>query len=1080
MTATADDGKRARALLLERLRLDLVGPQSPDELLVGDKPSDRYLTGILYPRRSPIGPEEDDKLDSQGADEDETNGAERESISLSNTRRPASAGLSFAVATAEGEPSVIFRVDCGTYMLVSPASNGDPEPPAVDGEPRIADRDRTGSKPKPNWQRANHDVNIGPISLNLTSRQISLEEHGLPGLQLYLQSEPWEKTGRLVTAALVNTLELIEGEGRKVMEEKSFFQVTLEVRAAHGTSLIARPSRRPVTDPDTRATNLLYRDAREFAVGHTCSAAWETTEGEHPSSIATSWLPSSVVSTTSPEGSDEFEILRTHDSLQPLSAKWLSEADAESTAQALELLTSGYSTWIHKQRSRISGLPEGLRQQATEHLEQCERICERIKAGAHRITADHTVHTAFRLANRAMHIQRRWLKPDEPHLRWYPFQLGFLLLTIPSGIDQSDPNRTTMDLLWFPTGGGKTEAYLGLVAMCLFHRRLRQPDDPDKGKGVSVFMRYTLRLLTTQQFQRATALILACEFLRRGRDVPAGILPRLGDEPFSIGLWIGDDAVANRFAEAAAALTGGNYRSPAQIERCPACKARLQWAARHDLDQIHVACRNHACELSQSEPLLPIWTVDDDIYRVSPSLLIGTVDKFAQVVRKPDTGALFGITNGHAPPDLIIQDELHLISGPLGTMTGLYEIIVDELCSRNGSPPKIIGSTATIRLAEDQVRDLFNRRTSHFPPPGIDALNSGFAVPDDNAPGRVYVGVTTAGRSAKFALQATSASLLQAAVSNTLNDDQRDPYWTLVTYFNSLRELGGAVVLMHDDVDGSIKEYARRNGENPRKVQTVEELTSRVSQIDVRDKLSELERRHSDGDAIDVLLASNMISVGVDIQRLGLMVVNGQPKGIAEYIQATSRVGRGKLAGLVVTIYNNGKARDRSHYESFATWHAMLYRDVEATSVTPFASRARDRALHAVLVGLVRHTIAAMRSRPVLNSDSRDEVERIAERITDRAKAIDPDELTGVIKQLAAIVEDWERRAGVTSYWNDRRRNSSLLMSAEVAAALRAAGRPRGQAWPTPNSMRNVEPGTMFGIVERLKAPEHAEASGGE
>jgi ATP-dependent helicase YprA (DUF1998 family) len=342
------------------------------------------------------------------------------------------------------------------------------------------------------------------------------------------------------------------------------------------------------------------------------------------------------------------------------------------------------------------------------------------------------------------------------------------------------------------------------------------------------------------------------------------------------------------------------------------------------------------------------------------------------------------------------------------------------------------------------------------------------------------VGVTTAGRSAKFSLQATSASLLQSASSPLLSDSTRDPYWTLVTYFNSLRELGGALVLMHDDVPASIRDYAVRHGERPRDVRTVEELTSRVSQLDVRDKLTELERTFTSGEAIDVLLASNMISVGVDIPRLGLMVVNGQPKGIAEYIQATSRVGRGGLAGVVVTVYNNGKARDRSHYESFATWHSMLYRDVEATSVTPFASRARDRALHAVLVALLRHTVDAMRKSPRMTADGKQRALHFASIISDRAAAIDTAELPDLERQLREIIEDWNDRAGLKSYWNDWRRNTSLLMSAEKAAALRAAGRPRGAAWPTPNSMRNVEPGTLFGLVERLAFAKVGGADDGE
>src|SRR5262249_18574810 len=154
-----------------------------------------------------------------------------------------------------------------------------------------------------------------------------------------------------------------------------------------------------------------------------------------------------------------------------------------------------------------------------------------------------------------------------------------------------------------------------------------------------------------------------------------------------------------------------------------------------------------------------LYTVDQDIYRSRPTLLIGTVDKFAQVVRRKEVGPLFDC-GGKAPPDLIIQDELHLISGPLGSLVGLYEAGIDLMLMRQGSPPKVIGSTATIRRAADQVTALFCRNVCQFPPPAIDAARSGFATPASatDMPGRVYAAVTTAGRSAKFTLQAVSGS----------------------------------------------------------------------------------------------------------------------------------------------------------------------------------------------------------------------------------------------------------------------------------------------------------------------------------
>ena len=380
-----------------------------------------------------------------------------------------------------------------------------------------------------------------------------------------------------------------------------------------------------------------------------------------------------------------------------------------------------------------------------------------------------------------------------------------------------------------------------------------------------------------------------------------------------------------------------------------------------------------------------MWTVDEDVYDQRPTLLVGTIDKFAQIVRRNDVNRLFGLSAG-SPPDLIVQDELHLISGPLGTVAGLYEAAIDLMFSSRGDRPKIIGSTATIRRASEQVLDLFDRLACQFPPPAINEGDSGFAKKDPEAVGRRYLGITTAGRSAKFTLQAVAASLLQSAYAAFSNDDERNPYQTLVGYFNSLRELGGALVLMQDDVDDTISLFANARGERPRSAGIVEELTSRRTQDEILEMLSTLAIPAGQPGCVDTVLATNMVSVGVDIPRLGLMLVNGQPKTTAEYIQSTSRVGRGRVSGLVVTILNNAKARDRSHFETFRGWHGALYRDVEATSVTPFASRARDRALHAALVAAVRHLVPGMLDSPEGAGDHEAEVMNLIDEIVARAK----------------------------------------------------------------------------------------------
>lgn len=514
-------------------------------------------------------------------------------------------------------------------------------------------------------------------------------------------------------------------------------------------------------------------------------------------------------------------------------------------------------------------------------------------------------------------------------------------------------------------------------------------------------------------------------------------------------------------------VTRGSHR---QLRQCPCCKGELDWRPDLRAGRCQPSCvGKRPCKLRDSGAELPIWTVDEDIYRETPSLLLGTVDKFAQIVRKRETARFFAIGQPWLPPDLIIQDELHLISGPLGSMTGLYETAIDELVGHKGVYPKVVGSTATIRRAEQQIRSLFVRDAFQFPPPGLDAADSGFAKVTLERPGRRYLGITTAGRSAKFAVQAVSACLLQAAAGIPgASDVTRDPYWTLVAYFNTLRELGGSLVLMQDDVPFTIEQYASRHAEVARGLATPAELTSRVSSSEIVEMLNLLERKHGEEGCQDTLLASNMISVGVDIPRLGVMLVVGQPKTIAEYIQATSRVGR-SAPGLVVALYNAGRARDRARFETFKTWHDTLYREVEATSVTPFAARAQDKALHAALVALVRHLIPGMADNPVLDDSAVARLPALVAKIEERAKRADPSEHASVAAKLKYLLEQWKDRESLQEYWDDFGKSQTLLMSAEQHAASIEAGLSVGRAlWPTPNSMREVEASTPFVLVNKL------------
>jgi Helicase conserved C-terminal domain len=1032
----------SRNAILARLKQDLIGPGSEHET-IDELPGDRYLTGILFPRRSTIEADEDEELKGGNAGGDDGDADEADAtVRLSGQIKPATMGMSFSVAGPTQEARLCIEISLATYEAHHEAGEDDDE--AADQDGLVPGRAEKLHDTR--WRRRPRHIRLGDARIVPGYHKLTLGDGAPAGLELHYQAVP-EQDRLMVTMALVNNSE--DSDDRAEREERAFFQVSMSAQGIAPTRIVQRPFRTARTDEEGKLAALIYRDIRHHSVGHTCSTRWS---GEGDSlAVHTSWIPSQRVPAMNPRGGKEFAPLGQDANIRPLSASWLASAGREQLAEGLRRIPACYTKWIERQEARIGALPTALQETAIAQMQTCRGIASRIAAAAERIgrEEEHDVRRCFQLANRAIALARKWSR-NEDDLVWRPFQIAFVLLSLESIADPAHADREVMDLLWFPTGGGKTEAYLGLIAFLLFHRRLRQ--DPRQGAGTAAIMRYTLRALTIQQFQRAAGLVMACEQLRKEAKEP-----RFGNTCFSIGLWVGSSATPNTVKEAANRQEGASS-DHRQLMECPCCHAKLTWTPNQRCDEMAVRCRSKDCAFAKAGSL-PVYTIDEDIYRVLPSLLIGTIDKFAQVARKAETGRLFGIGTGNAPPDLIVQDELHLISGPLGTIAGLYETAIDHLCSKDGQRPKILGSTATIRRAADQIRSLFDRTTCQFPPPGLDHDDSGFAVVDPDAPGRLHVGVTTAGRSPKFTLQAVSASLLQSATCNKVPKVDQDSYSTLLVYFNSLRELGGALVLMQDDVHATIEAYSRRHGETGRTIEVPEELTSRKSAAEIRELLGLLDDPER---SPEVLLASNMISVGVDIQRLSMMVVNGQPKTIAEYIQATSRVGRGATPGLVLSIYNNSRTRDRSHYETFPTWHEGIYRDVEATSVTPFASRAIEKAVHAAFVSLVRHLIPSMRTQPILTAETKAEAESLIEVIVGRVGRIDPGEEAAVRASLEALLEQWALRQDLDEYWVDNGDKVGLLISAEQHAARRASGAEVDAAWPTPNSMRDVEPSTLF------------------
>ena len=689
-----------------------------------------------------------------------------------------------------------------------------------------------------------------------------------------------------------------------------------------------------------------------------------------------------------------------------------------------------------------------------------------MEVGLRLLERDDDASRAFRLMNAAMSEQRTRQErfrardagatSDDTEQVWRPFQIAFILINLHGLTEPGSPDRELADLLWFPTGGGKTEAYLGLIAYTILLRRIHDPEDA----GVSVIMRYTLRLLTLQQFERAAGLICALELARRTE------LP--GTRPISLGLWVGQGAAPNNVKDAAKALrrmARGEVTeegNPRQLLRCPWCGTDLgleEYRVDRPPTKMTVRCGDASCEFADG---LPVHLVDEDVYRERPSLVIGTVDKFAMMAWRGDVASLFSTDGRYPPPDLIVQDELHLISGPLGTMVGLYETAVDAACTGRARP-KVVASTATIRRARLQVRAVFDREARQFPPPGLDADDSFFAEaasPLEKGT-RQYVGVLAPGVSQATLLVRTYAALLQAGADLEVPDSVKDTYWTLLGYFNSLRILGGAFMQVIDDVPDRLKVVAERAGTEPRVLSEPRELTSRKRSNEIPTELALLGTSLPDPQSPDVVLATNMISVGVDVDRLGLMAMMGQPQTTAEYIQSTSRVGR-RRPGLVVVMYNGARSRDLSHYESFASYHRSLYRQVEATGATPFAARARDRGLHGVLVALARMLIPAARPDAAAG-DVRaweSELRAVAQHLITRAEHVDEGEADAVAEQLDVLIGSWLDTVGRRQFkyagWRDA--VDKLLVPAGSTTGDEEWTFPvDNPPWPTLTSLRDVD-----------------------
>lgn len=1042
--------EKTREDLLEFVQKDLLGPQAPEEELDGLPHRNYYIAGILYPREFELDEIEaaEDEMKDKAVNNDISEAAVAQIYSLANSYMPSSMGVSCLI-DLEKAVSIQWNVVYATYSKEREEEKGKKQ---NEEKQEQAESDKKRLWGKKMWKRKEHSQS-GVVELRDLKKSGRQKVKIGGGLSLISVFYPGEAR---ITASLINDNKIEKkDEGTKVdqakIAENSFFQVELSLSSPDRQKIFLPRSLGDTTNKEEELEyELLYRDKRTFAVGHGCAASWSGVDANRAEVIKTDCLPIAEVPTV------DFCDSRIKGSPNILDMEFLADEDGRKKDEiiaGLENMNLQYANWINEREEESKTIESELLPSAKENLIKCREACGRIGVGVEILQKNPAAWRAFALANKAIADQQKTLQK-----KWRPFQLAFILLNIKGLTDAESNDRKLVDLIWFPTGGGKTEAYLGITAFVIFYRRLQ---DKVSGAGTAAIMRYTLRLLTTQQLQRAAKMICACESLRSTR------AQALGKERISIGLWVGSEVTPNNAKEYARKLEEDKFSSI--LTHCPKCEAELIYAKKKP----RVRCSNSECIFAVE---LPFLFIDDDIYDDPPSLIISTVDKFAAmsmvfVTKGKDIAPIFAADYGNKklPPSLIIQDELHLITGPLGTMVGLFELAVQSICSRKGSTPKILAATATIRGSKEQCENLFGRKVVQFPPAGTEISDNFFSreVPTSEKPGRFYIGVQAAGHTLTTTEIRVGAALLQGAyklledykVKGESQADERyknaekylDPYWTLVAYFSSIRELGKFHSHIPQDIANQMLALSTREKRRYRRIsdQKILEMTGTRKSKEIPELLSQMELGLPHPGCPDVVLTTNMFSVGVDISRLGLMLIANQPKSNAEYIQASSRIGR-KYPGLIFVLYDFSRSRDKSYYENFMEYHSCFYRYVESSSLTPFSPPALERGLQSVIVALARNKF---RDEGVIEfSDFRKHPKiliEIKEIIMTRIKAIASSEVEHAEKILDIHLQDLKTYLSTRAEpkWSE----FLVGMQTEPASGL-------GQSqWTVLSSMRNVD-----------------------
>jgi len=1138
---TVSTTKEARQKVLNDLKGWAVGPDWNNDIEVSTKkdPLTQYAAGILFPRASlslniisedTHEEEEVDntqsvdslKIDSnyKESDEGRSDGYAENIIDQSTQSRQSSFGITFISKDRDR-----VKVTYGFSIYLKEGSG----------------------KEKRFVQKKIIDSKEIEISFLEPEQKIS----GISDQPLDLCVRSRKKDGLVMTTVSISHSRIIESDNNmKCNYEECFFHVGMRISNLTSPFCEIKPAIFHGQDKQAESLNLLFRKKKSYSVGTGCGTDWIINNKECYE-INTDFMPT-------------YELPNIEAKSKGFNLNYAELANIDNNInndkyfESVDELRNNYLIWIKDQQFQASNLNDEYKAAANNNIKAIEVWCKRIERGIEIIKTDKEALIAFKLTNLSMLIQfnrfrnlksktyneelksidtkEAFDKSFDPETfinniannnysdlagAWRPFQLAFVLGIIADitdlAEDQISSFRDEVDLIWFPTGGGKTEAYLGALAFTIILRRLRDPENA----GITAIMRYTLRLLTSDQFRRSSALICALEHIRKEKIL--GV--ELGSDPISLGLWMGKDGTkANTHLDAKKVLKDPNYKKkkklPFILHECPWCKTYLLSPGSDSgyktlKKEVVVKCPDKSCSFSDS---IPIFQWQEAVLENKPSLLIGTVDNFAKLAWDTDQKVLSAFSNDKfSPPDLIIQDELHLISGPLGSMVGMFENILLRLLEKNGNKPKIIGATATLSLGGNQSKNLYRGRCSSiFPPQGLEWGNSFFAEEKsiEEKPGRLYVGYFGSVKSSMIEsafnasipilqspqvmhpvtlsdckegenefkvawpknfkegskisirhiikkektykeyivikimpidennqsenaylnaiitlqeplisdVKANSAFYFIETTLYTEHQEAFNPFGTLIWYFNSKRELAdisnqlirlGQVLKTNARFHNAGKlgtlDYPIKFS---RQLLNCEELTGRLSQEEIeviKNKIenkwlqtSQIPDNYEKG--IDIVFATNMISVGVDIPRLGVMMMHGQPRTTAEYIQASSRVGR-THPGIVVTAYNHNKSKDRSIYEMFKNFHQSIYRYVESSSITPYSKGSRDKNLEAVFVGLAK--VNGVKGPGLVGSDHQ-YLEEAKQWILDSVREVDPEEEGATEEEINRIIRIWK------------------------------------------------------------------------